>query len=109
VLLRRDFHPGNVLWRRGAVIGVVDWQGACTGPAVADAHCRVYLLIFGTDAAQRFTVLWQRAAGATYHPWADVVTIIGLLDDLRDDWGSERHLVEDMLVRTLADLSGSSR
>jgi aminoglycoside phosphotransferase (APT) family kinase protein len=110
VLLHRDFHPGNVLWRRGVVSGVVDWQGACTGPGVADvAHCRVNLLTFGTDAAQRFTVLWQRATGATYHPWADVVTIIGFLDDLRDDWGSERHLVEDMLARAVADLGGSSR
>jgi Ser/Thr protein kinase RdoA (MazF antagonist) len=81
VLLHRDFHSGNVLRRRGAVSGVVDWQAARTGPAVADvAHCRANLLTFGTDAAQRFTVLWQRAAGASYHPWADVVTIIGFLD-----------------------------
>ena len=110
VLLHRDYHPGNVLWRRGAVSGVVDWQAACTGPAVTDvAHCRVNLLTFGTDAAQRFTVLWQRTAGATYHPWADVVTIIGFLDDLRDDQGSERHLVEDMLARAVAEIGGSSQ
>ncbi len=110
VLLHRDFHPGNVLWRRGAVSGVVDWQAACTGPAVADVgHCRVNLLTFGTDTAQRFTALWQRAAGATYHPWADVVTIIGFLDDLRDDWGSERLLAEDMLARAVAELGGTLR
>ena len=90
--------------------GVVDWPGACTGPAVADvAHCRVNLLTFGTGAAQRFTVFWQQAAGAAHHPWADVVTITGFLDDLRDDWGSERHLVEDMLARAVAELGGDSR
>jgi aminoglycoside phosphotransferase (APT) family kinase protein len=105
VLVHRDFHPGNVLWRRGAVSGVVDWQAACTGPAAADvAHCRVNLLTIGTDAADRFTALWQHAAGATHHPWADVVTIIGFLDDLRDDWGSERLLIEDMLARAVAEL-----
>jgi aminoglycoside phosphotransferase (APT) family kinase protein len=110
VLLHRDFHPGNVLWRRGKVSGVVDWQGTCTGPSVADvAHCRVNLLTFGTDTAQRFTDLWQQAAGATYHPWADVVTILGFLDDLRDDWGSERLLIEDMLGRAVADLGANSR
>jgi aminoglycoside phosphotransferase (APT) family kinase protein len=110
VLLHRDFHPGNVLWRRGAVTGVVDWQGACTGAAVADvAHCRVNLLTFGADVAERFTVLWQQAAGTAYHPWADVVTIIGFLDDLGDSWGSERHLVEDMLARAVAELGGNSR
>ena len=70
--MHRDFHPGNVLWRRGMVTGVVDWQAACTGPAVADvAHCRVNLLTFGPDAAARFTALWQRAAGAAYHPWSE--------------------------------------
>jgi aminoglycoside phosphotransferase (APT) family kinase protein len=108
VLLHRDFHPGNVLWRRNAVSGVVDWQGACTGPAVADvAHCRVNLLTFGADAVQRFTALWQQAAGAAYHPWGDIVTVIGFLDDLRDGWGSERVLVEDLLAQAVAELGGN--
>lgn len=90
--------------------GVADWQAACTGPAVADvAHCRVNLLTIGTGAAERFTAAWQRAAGAVYHPWADVVTVIGFLDDLRDDWGSERHLIEDMLARAVAELGGTGR
>ncbi len=62
----------------------------------------------GTDVAERFTALWQRAAGAAYHPWADVVTI-GFLDDLRGDWGPERLLIEDMLARAVTDLDGNSR
>jgi aminoglycoside phosphotransferase (APT) family kinase protein len=110
VLVHRDFHPGNVLWRRGAVSGVVDWQAACTGPAAADvAHCRVNLLTIGTDAAEQFTVSWQHAAGVAYDPWADIVTIIGFLEDLRDDWGSDRLLIEDMLARAVAELGGNSR
>ena len=57
VLLHRDFHPGNVLWRYGRVSGVVDWLGACSGPAPADvAHCRLNLLTMGTEVASRFTV-----------------------------------------------------
>jgi aminoglycoside phosphotransferase (APT) family kinase protein len=109
VLVHRDFHPGNVLWRRGSVSGVVDWQAACTGPAVIDvAHCRVNLLTFGTGAAGQFTALWQNVSGAAYHPWADVVTIVGFLDDLREDWGSERLLVEDMLARAVAELGRTS-
>jgi aminoglycoside phosphotransferase (APT) family kinase protein len=110
VLVHGDYHPGNVLWRRGTVSGVVDWQAACTGPAVADvAHCRVNLLTLGTSAAGRFTAWWQQAAGVAYHPWADVATIIGFLDDLREGWGSERLLVEDMLARAVAELGGASR
>ena len=110
VLVHGDFHPGNVLWRRGRVSGVVDWQAARTGPAVIDvAHCRVNLLALGADAAERFTAWWQQASGDTYNPWADVVIIIGFLDDLRDDWGSERLLIEDMLARAVADFSQTSR
>ena len=107
VLLHRDFHPGNVLWRRGRVSGVVDWLGACAGPAAADvAHCRVNLLTMGAEVTERFTRGWERVAGAGYHPWGDVVTIVGFLDDLRDGWGSEQLLVEDMLTRAVADLAG---
>ena len=67
------------------------------------------LLTVGTGVAGRFTELWERASGAAYHPWADVVTIIGFLDDLRDDWGSERVLVEDMLTRAVAELGANSQ
>jgi len=110
VLVHRDFHPGNVLWRRGTVSGVVDWQAACTGPGVIDvAHCRVNLLTFSAGTAGQFTTWWQQAAGAAYHPLADVITIIGFLDDLREDWGSERLLVEDMLAGAVAELVGDSR
>jgi Phosphotransferase enzyme family len=107
VLLHRDFHPGNVLWRYGRVSGVVDWLGVCFGPAPADvAHCRINLLAMGVEVASRFTVRWEQVAGATYHPWGDVVTVVGFLDDLHDDWGSERLLVEDMLARAIAELAG---
>jgi aminoglycoside/choline kinase family phosphotransferase len=107
VLLHRDFHPGNVLWRYGRVSGVVDWLGACSGPAPADvAHCRTNLLTMGTEVASRFTVHWEQVAGTTYHPWGDVVTVVGFLDDLHEDWGSERFAVEDMLARAVAELAG---
>jgi aminoglycoside phosphotransferase (APT) family kinase protein len=93
VLLHRDFHPGNVLWRRSQVSGVVDWLGCCAGPAAADVgHCRINLLTLGAEVTGRFTALWERASGTAYHPWGDLVTIVGFLDDLRDDWGVERLL-----------------
>ena len=60
----------------------------------------------GPGVAERFTGLWEQAAGAAHHPWGNVVTIVGFLDDLRGDWGSERLLVEDMLARAVTSLGG---
>jgi len=104
----RDFHPGNVLWRRGRVTGVVDWASASIGPACIDVgHCRANLFPYGLDVADRFTVIWEQVSGARYNPWADVVTIIGCLDGLRDDPPPERSVVEDVLARSVADLLGT--
>ena len=105
VLIQRDFHPGNVLWRYGKVSGVVDWQVASIGPAALDvAHCRANLLGYGSDVAERFTALWEQASGMTYHPWAEVVTVVGFLDDLREEQGSDHDLVEDLLAQAVAEL-----
>lgn len=44
--IHRDFHPSNVHWEGGRICAVVDWLGACVGPAAADlAHCRWNLAI----------------------------------------------------------------
>ncbi len=109
VFIHRDFHPGNVLWRRGAVSGVVDWQGACIGPAPADvAHCRANLFGYGLEVADRFTGAWERLTGERSHPWVEVVTIIGFLDGLRDDPGSDRYPMEEALAKAVAELGGGS-
>ncbi len=107
VLIQRDFHPGNVLWKRGRVSGVVDWQATSIGPAVADvAHCRTNLLAYGPRTAERFTSQWEAATGMAFHPWADVVTVVGLLDDLREGWDSVRLAIETLLARAVAELGG---
>jgi aminoglycoside phosphotransferase (APT) family kinase protein len=107
VFLHRDFHPGNVLWRRGRVSGLVDWQAASIGPASVDVgHCRSNLLSYGTEVVDRFTTLWEQASGLSYDPWADVSTIIGCLDDLRNEPPSGRLAVEEALARAVAELRG---
>jgi len=106
--IHRDFHPGNVLWRRGKVTGLVDWQAACVGPPSADvAHCRANLFRYGLHVADRFTAVWERLTGDKYQPWAEIASIVGFLDALRDDPGSDRFVTEEALARAVIEFGGS--
>jgi aminoglycoside phosphotransferase (APT) family kinase protein len=105
VFIQRDFHPGNVLWRRGAVTGLVDWQAASVGPPWADvAHCRVNLFRYGLDVADRFTEIWVQLAGRPFHPWAEVTGIIGFLEGWRGEPPSDSDVIEEALARAVAEL-----
>ena len=70
-LVHRDFHPGNVLWSRGRLTGIVDWANACHGPAGCDiAHCRWNLIeLSGFDAADRFQAAYERMTGTPVDPF----------------------------------------
>ena len=106
--VHRDFHPGNVLWQRRTVTGVVDWPNASIGPPSADVgHCRANLFPYGPAAVSRFTQAWQDLTGATYNPWADVVTIIGTLDGMREEPPppAERDVIETVLAQAVTALS----
>jgi aminoglycoside phosphotransferase (APT) family kinase protein len=105
VFIQRDFHPGNVLWNKGAVSGVVDWQAACIGPPSIDVgHCRVNLFSFGLNVADDFKMAWERVSGVSYDPWADVVSIVGMLDVIRAGADSDQRPVEDALARAVSEL-----
>ncbi len=64
VLLHGDFWPGNILWRDGQIVGVIDWEDAALGDPLADiANSRLELLwAFGIDAMQNFTYHYQSLA-----------------------------------------------
>lgn len=111
VFINRDYHPGNVLFRRGKLTGVVDWQAAAIGPPSVDvSHCRRNLIRrFGLDVADRFTKLWQEVSGERYHPWAEAAMAVDALS-----WqvpGSrphrEREDIETSIARALAELGVS--
>ena len=87
--VHRDFNPGNVLWVRDRLTGVVDWQSACVGPRSIDpAHCRLNLFQYSQKMADDVRVVWEQRSGLTFDPWADLASIIGTLDNLR----GRRHL-----------------
>ncbi len=57
VLLHGDYWPGNVLWRHGAITGVIDWEDAAFGDPLADlCLTRMELcMAFGTAAMHELT------------------------------------------------------
>jgi aminoglycoside phosphotransferase (APT) family kinase protein len=63
--LHRDFQPGNVLWRDGAVSGIVDWVETSTGPADLDvAHSASNLAtLHGPEVAMAFRKSYVEAGG----------------------------------------------
>jgi aminoglycoside phosphotransferase (APT) family kinase protein len=65
VLLHHDFHHGNVTWRAGRLVGVLDWNEARIGPADSDvAYCSVDLaMTHGAAVADQFSRAYQAAAG----------------------------------------------
>jgi aminoglycoside phosphotransferase (APT) family kinase protein len=83
VFLHRDYHPGNVLWSRDRVSGIVDWVSSCVGPPEVDvAHCRYNLAVHAgqPDAADRFLALWQTLSGrGDYDPYWDLTTIVSVV------------------------------
>ena len=60
VLLHGDFWPGNILWRDGGLVAVIDWEDASIGDPLLDLSVsRLELLwAFGLEAMRRFTELY---------------------------------------------------
>jgi len=60
-LLHGDFWPGNVLWKDGQLVAIIDWEDAALGDPLADvANSRLEILwAFGVGAMQHFTHQYQ--------------------------------------------------
>ncbi len=103
VFLHRDYHPGNVLWRGGRVIGVVDWVNASRGPADADlGQCRYNLALdYGLDAAKQFLAAHRALTGARdYDPYWDIVAAVGM----QPEFVEREEAADEFLARAVARL-----
>jgi Ser/Thr protein kinase RdoA (MazF antagonist) len=104
--IHRDFHPGNVLWSRGRVCGVVDWANACRGPRGCDiAHCRANLVVLsGQGAADTFLAAYERLTGEHYDFYWELASI---LEHSPEHWTAERLAEsEPYLARAVEAVSG---
>ena len=105
--VHRDFHPGNVLWFRGALTGVVDWANVCVGPAGIDiATCRWNLQDWaGEKIATEFVSAYEELTGRPHHPYWDLAKIVeddwDLIDEPEQVWAAEE-LLAQALPRLLA-------
>lgn len=80
--IHRDYHPGNILWSRNRLSGVIDWISACAGPPQIDiAHCRVNLVrLHGLDVADRFLAAYASVSGTSVEEYDSYWDAIGLVD-----------------------------
>jgi len=87
--IHRDFHPGNLLWKRTRLTGIVDWPAACRGPIGCDiAHCRANLRdLAGPEVADQFVAAYTSTTGEEVDPfWV----MAGHLEHSHDHWTRER-------------------
>jgi Ser/Thr protein kinase RdoA (MazF antagonist) len=75
--IHRDFHPGNVLWRRNSA-HIVDWASACSGPPGCDvAHCRDNLIFLsGFEAADDFLASYVERSGDAYDLFWEIASVL---------------------------------
>lgn len=81
VLIHRDYWSGNVVWRAGSLIGIVDWEGAALGPRGLDVGwCRLDLYLLHDEAiADVFLAAYEEDSG---HRFEDIA--------LWDAWSTAR-------------------
>ncbi|MBX3097157.1 MAG: phosphotransferase [Fimbriimonadaceae bacterium] len=111
VLRHGDFWPGNLLWDRDEIVGVIDWENALRGPAIADlAISRLDVAwVLGFDAMQLFTQAYiaRRPLDLTWLPYWDLRAALRPMSNL-EEWAgpygtlnrpdiSEIHLREGLL------------
>jgi aminoglycoside phosphotransferase (APT) family kinase protein len=67
VFTHGDFHPGNVLWSRGRITGLVDWSAARLDARWSElAYCRADVcLLLGPDVADRLAAAYSDIVGDT--------------------------------------------
>lgn len=64
-LVHIDYWPGNVLWDRGQITAIVDWEEAAYGdPAIDVAYCRMEMFLSGLGhVADEFLDIYETEVG----------------------------------------------
>jgi aminoglycoside phosphotransferase (APT) family kinase protein len=78
VFLHGDFLPVNMLWSRGRITGLVDWNGIHRGSRAIDiGHCRRYLAaLYSPEWSEHLRIVYESISGATLDPWWDLYALL---------------------------------
>jgi aminoglycoside phosphotransferase (APT) family kinase protein len=102
VLLHGDFWPGNILWRNGRIVAVIDWEDAAIGDPLADlANSRLEILwAFGINAMQSFTRQYQSMTAIDFAnlPYWDLCVALRRIDQI-GLWGLDEMGEREMRER----------
>jgi aminoglycoside phosphotransferase (APT) family kinase protein len=78
VFLHRDFLPVNMLWSRGRITGLTDWNGIYRGSRAIDVgECRFYLAaLYSPEWSEQLRSLYESTAGVALDPWWDLYALL---------------------------------
>ena len=87
VFLHGDLLPVNLLWSRGRITGLTDWNSIHRGPRAIDVgHCRRYLAaLYSPEWSEQLRSLYESIAGVTLDPWWDLYALLHY-DDNGPKW-----------------------
>ena len=102
VLLHGDFWPGNILWRDGRLVAVIDWEDAMIGdPLAGVANSRLEILwAYGVEAMEQFTRAYRSLSTANFArlPYWDLCAALRPAGKL-GSWGLDVEVEQAMRVK----------
>ena len=102
VFLHCDYLPVNLLWSRGRITGLTDWNSIHRGSRAIDVgQCRRYLTsLYSPEWAEDLRSLYESIAGVALHPWWDLYSL------LHHDDTAPRSISRQVAGRRPVDVSG---
>ncbi|MFC8798034.1 phosphotransferase family protein [Promicromonospora sp. NPDC057138] len=102
VFLHCDYLPVNLLWSRGKITGLTDWNSVHRGSRAIDVgQCRRYLAsLYSPEWAEELRSLYESIAGVPLHPWWDLYSL------LHHDDNAPQSISRQVAGRHPVDVSG---
>jgi aminoglycoside phosphotransferase (APT) family kinase protein len=102
VFLHCDYLPVNLLWSRGKITGLTDWNSIHRGSRAIDVgQCRRYLAsLYSPEWAEELRSRYESIAGAPLHPWWDLYSL------LHHDDNAPRSIARQVAGRRPVDMPG---